>query len=78
LTSIHERDADTLIGRLRAAAGVDAVFTGATIAEYSGRVWAEGHPVNAAAVVRPRSPAQVAAVMAVGHAARQPLSCTAA
>lgn len=71
MTSIHDKDVSTLISKLRDAAGAEAVLTGAAISEYSGGVWAGGHPVNAAAVVRPKAPQQVAAVMSVCHAARQ-------
>jgi FAD/FMN-containing dehydrogenase len=62
---------NTVIDRLREAAGPDAVLGGRAITEYSGGIWAESRPVSAAAVIRPKTPAQVAAVMAVCHAARQ-------
>jgi FAD/FMN-containing dehydrogenase len=61
-----------IISDLRALLGDEAVLTGAAV---SGRAtsWIDPSPLQARAVVRPRNTAQVAAVLRLCHAARQPV-----
>jgi FAD/FMN-containing dehydrogenase len=61
-----------VINQLRAALGTDAVLTGEAV---SGRAasWIDPSPLQAAAIVRPRSTEQVSAALRICHAAGQPI-----
>lgn len=62
-----------LLDQLRAATGPGDVLAGEAIAGYGPGSWSGGQTPTALAVVQPGSPGQVAAVVALCHAARQPL-----
>jgi len=61
-----------LLDQLRAALGKDGVLTGAAVAGRAAS-WIDPAPLQAAAILRPRSTAEVAAVLAICHAAGQPV-----
>ncbi|MCC7256980.1 MAG: FAD-binding oxidoreductase [Gammaproteobacteria bacterium] len=62
-----------LLDQLHAVTGPGGVLAGEAMAGYGPGPWDGGRPVQAMAVVQPATPAQVAAVVAACHAARQPL-----
>lgn len=62
----------TLVESLRAALGADAVLEPAQIAERASSYW-DATPMRAAALVRPRSTAEVSAVLRLCHERDQPV-----
>lgn len=61
-----------LLDELVAALGADAVLTGAAVQERA-TSWIDPTPLQALAIVRPRTTAEVATVLRLCHAARQPV-----
>jgi FAD/FMN-containing dehydrogenase len=63
---------DTLVEKLLALLGADGVLTGAAVLERA-TSWIDPAPLQARVLVRPRTTAEVAAVLRLCHAARQPI-----
>ncbi len=62
----------TLVEQLRAALGTDTVLTGGEVAARAAS-WIDPSPLQAAAIVRPRTTEQVAAALRICHAGDQPV-----
>ena len=63
---------DTLVEKLLALLGADGVLTGAAVLERA-TSWIDPAPLQARVLVRPRTTEEVAAVLRLCHAARQPI-----
>ena len=62
----------TVIEQLRATLGADAVLTGRDVTARAAS-WIDPSPLQAAAIVRPRTTEQVAAALRICHGAEQPV-----
>uniref|UniRef100_A0A7C1FIC2 FAD-binding oxidoreductase n=1 Tax=Caldilinea aerophila TaxID=133453 RepID=A0A7C1FIC2_9CHLR len=62
----------SLLDALSAALGADSVLTGAAVRERAAS-WIDPSPLEALAIVRPRTTAEVATVLQLCHTARQPV-----
>ena len=63
---------DELIERLTTALGAEHVLTGAAVHERA-TSWIDPAPLSALAIARPRTTTEVATVLRLCHAARQPV-----